>query len=143
MQREIKFRGWIRCGEWIEPEDEKQKFVMVPGEALAFEEYEPLCDLLRDVPDRAYYMQYTGLKDMHGCDIYEGDILRINGGAEDVFAEVGFEHGCFVARVPWCDGVKISYPGLKYYIGMPFIPIYAIIGNIYENPGLLEAHAQT
>ena len=83
-------------------------------------------------------LQYTGLKDSKGKEIYEEDILKGNGGAEDFFFDIGFEEGCFIAKMPWIKNGEI-YPELKAYCGFKedFISI-EVIGNIYENPELLE-----
>lgn len=61
--REIKFRAW----------DFENK-EMIPGDALAFEQYAPLTELL----SVEGIMQYTGLKDKNGQEIYEGDLIRSN-----------------------------------------------------------------
>jgi len=71
-------------------------------------------------------MQYTGLKDKNGKEIYEGDIVKIEGFINHV---VGFEDGAF----RWMN------------VG-PYLPIAErisereceVIGNIYENPELLK-----
>jgi len=62
--REIKFRAWIKdtieTGEWEMCYD------------LVFDEFEPINDLLAGVE---HLMQYTGLKDKNGKEIYESDII--------------------------------------------------------------------
>lgn len=82
-------------------------------------------------------MQFTGLKDKNGEEIYEGDILKLNGGADDIFGAVGFKDGCFVFGVPWINREEQPYPELKYYVGMSFCEV-EVIGNIFENPELLD-----
>jgi hypothetical protein len=68
-------------------------------------------------------MQYTGLKDKHGKEIYEGDIIAFEGHHwDEIFTNpciVKFEYGCFY---PWGSG-DWKVPSNRY----------EIIGNIYEN----------
>jgi len=82
-------------------------------------------------------MQFTGLLDKDNKKIFERDILKCNGGGKDFFCIVEFEQGCFVAGMPWIEE-SISQPELKYYIGLDYISVQ-VIGNIYENPELMES----
>lgn len=82
-------------------------------------------------------MDFTGLLDKNGKEIYEGDICKLNGGGQDVFFDVQFEEGCFVARVPW---KKEGSPELKVYTFFkPEIMAVEVVGNIYENPELIKS----
>ena len=66
------------------------------------------------------WMQYTGLKDEKGTEIYEGDVVSNE-------APGGFRGPMVVEWVDDCFGFNL-YSGGKY----------TVIGNIYENPELLD-----
>ena len=81
-------------------------------------------------------MQWTGLKDKNGRDIYEGDIV--------LFGENAVHENTY-GKVIWLD----SHVGFVYeflngqYKGKCTTMVddwrtYEIVGNIYENPELLE-----
>ena len=111
--REIKFRAWDKENkEMVEVELLGKRVLLVKdGEWENIENFE--------------VMQYTGLKDKNGKEIYEGDIVNC-------FRHEGFE---FVTTRLGSHGIETQ---LGFY---PFIEVYGyaeVIGNIYENPELLE-----
>lgn len=80
-------------------------------------------------------MQSTGLIDKNGREIFEGDILCDEGLEEEygyVYVTVSYKDGMWV-----CD--EITSDGCGYGGALnEFSDDYSIIGNIYENQGLIE-----
>ena len=78
------------------------------------------------VGSRFILMQYTGLKDKNGKEIYEGDVGV--DGENDAYYEVVFDEGAFVSHY---DG------NITEYLSETASQM-EIIGNIFENPELLQ-----
>ncbi len=129
--REIKFRFWGPFGEWIEPDEMEQKKIMLYGDEFAWEEYEPINDLFAGL-DETIAMQYTGLKDRNGREIYEGDIIRFNQ-HEEGYSEYGEPRQTAVVR--W-SSLAVGFAPMAE--GPCEFDSIMVIGNIYENPELLE-----
>lgn len=84
-------------------------------------------------------MQYTGLKDNNGKEIYEGDFLGVDGGGKDFPCPVSWDivQAQWVCEVPWLKNkLPNKYVPIASYVGMSFCEV-EVIGNIYENPELL------
>lgn len=131
--RELKFRAFIKWAKLIlevESIDFKRKRVYCKTE---LGKPNP-CDFYNF--DDIELMQYTGLKDKNGVEIYEGDICRCWGGAEfngyyeyNKIYEVKWQGSGFEMVIDDC-----GY-GWNYSSGFEYIEV---IGNIYENPELLK-----
>ena len=99
-------------------------------------------------------VQFTGLLDKHGKEIYEGDIVRYKGitGAEglqpgyifdDVKTIIKWKKGEFIIYCIDRDFKEIDDPfhyewTLKQLFRKESNCFCEVIGNIYENPELLE-----
>lgn len=76
-------------------------------------------------------MQSTGLKDKKGTEVFEGDILHHQIQTEYTFiVKYDKDNGRWYG-----DGLSRTY---RIDIRKDFLQYYKVIGNIYENPELLE-----
>ena len=132
--REIKFRAWERCekemSEWTD---------LITAIDLGY---------LLDDPEDFEIMQYTGLKDNSGVEIYEGDIVRYKTELKSPFDgrtklkvdsihTVVFLEGAFMTQ--HING-NSGFHELRYKADSSDGSNLEIIGNIYENPELLEGN---
>jgi len=145
--REIKFRVFDNhtktmhvCGE-----DSHDSIVFFDNQACYYNLQNGEGSLKDDEGDSTYeLMQYTGLKDKNGTEIYEGDITTSELHEEEGLAfEVYYdnEKGMFKQR-PFMfkdNGKKLGNKDLT--LQMDLVENKEVIGNIYENPELLEVGA--
>ena len=88
----------------------------------------------RDVEDgnsgKTHLMQFTGLQDKHGRDIFEGDIVwTYETGVGNLFREVAFDDGSFCLKHPYCLTSELRGWKLDYL---------EVVGNIYQNAAMLQ-----
>ena len=85
--------------------------------------------------EKAVWLQFTGLTDVNNREIYEGDILRLLN--SEVLCEVVYEAPSFCRR--WINPKVSSLRGVEMEpMAHNTCITYEVIGNIFENPELLE-----
>ena len=128
--REIKFRAWIKA--------EKIMWHYVLSELAENECFDDNGKSMWSVAHAMesgdesdfVFMQYTGLKDKNGKEIYEGDILQVR--LNEKYSKVPFQ-------VIWKrDGWEANAGEKEGYSLCIVTHESEVIGNIYENPKLME-----
>lgn len=88
--------------------------------------------------DSIELVQYTGLKDCNGVEIYEGDIV-VKKNYDTTYRLVRYdEKSCCFEFVTKKEKNKITNRGVIDSININSCCWHEVIGNIYENPELLE-----
>ena len=129
MSREIKFRAWHEKTRQMLHFSEPQ-FNMEYG-LMSLEVTEEKFKGIANMPsacwraDEWVFMQFTGLHDKNGREIYEGDVWSWSG-------EIGVV-SWFKERAAFCVKINDGYSKSADYL-----PLGEVIGNIHENPELLE-----
>ena len=130
--REIKFRAWNKYAKKMQ----NPAFITFEGVCMDYSQ-EP-GEGLDNCSDEYVLMQYTGLRDKNGVEIYEGDIVDAKtypvhlvviwsfGACGFVVNDYAIDDGTYLAELCRADLEGLS-----------------VIGNIYSNPKLLEQEKET
>jgi len=123
--REIKFRAWdTKRKLWVNP-----AFLCIglDGKHWAIVNERVILPADEEELKHVVFLQYTGLKDSKGVEIYENDIFNLLN-----------KDGKIISRK---NVVELAdFLGGHYYqTHKGGSTIYEVIGNLYDNPGLLEA----
>ena len=126
--REIKFRG--RMGVWVYGDLTRDTSGLpLIGIPLHWEYVEP-----------ETVGQFTGLCDSDGREIYEGDIVKLS---PQFSVKQGLKREFrFPAVVRWDERLaRFSLRSMEIIDSLRGSEYITVIGNVHDNPELLEAHA--
>ncbi len=127
--REIKFRAWDKKNKVYYQECDWLSFNPT-GIRFMWTDYAHDETMVIQLTKGTYELvQYTGLKDKNGKEIYEGDVVELRQetpkGSESLL----------ITTVKWSES------GLNYNVYPCHDDKYwKVIGNIYENPELLKVN---
>jgi len=115
--RPIKFRAWDK--------DTETMFIpeYISGDGKVYEDIGVSFQQELSERKNVILLQFTGLKDRSGREIYEGDILENGDWVPDAHTTYTWK-----TEVKFIDGCYCGIAG----------EVVEVIGNIYENPELLE-----
>lgn len=104
MSRVIKFRAWHKKDKWMESGDD----LYIRADGAIFEPAKRTYDTPNaeiESSDDFILMQFTGLYDVNGVEIYESDVVEVpyfdpmgnlHGDTSDYTTDVVFGRGCFL-----------------------------------------------
>lgn len=117
--REIKFRTWNTEKKQMDYDP----IIASPGVSVYIDWCDTLCE-----EKNVIIMQYIGIKDKNGKEIYEDDIID-SGYFRNKICKIEFYNGCF----------GYYHPNEKAFRAFKDAhTLSEVIGNIHENPELLE-----
>jgi len=129
MNRQLKFRVWNKATKRFFKTDYNEHLsvaISVDGKTL----YQNYVGGDKEIGKDVIIQQFTGLKDRHEKEIYEGDIVK-------AYSEE-FENENFTGKVIFDDGSFLTWINKNDIRGVWSGDDIEVIGNIFENPELLK-----
>lgn len=126
MTREIKFRAWN--------ENTKKMIDLLKITPLALDPTLITDGLFLPFSDELILMQFTGLRDKNGKEIYEGDVLSTEADPPRI-CEIKYDDKFGAFMVGWQPHAFYSKLAEYAYFNNDEIKV---IGNIHENPELVK-----
>jgi uncharacterized phage protein (TIGR01671 family) len=126
--KELKFRIWSkRVNQYIDIDTSNYDF--------------SLNELFYELQKNHVVQQFTGLKDVNGKDIYEGDIIRYEYPEQPRYSRKGYENPNLpdnMSVIRWTREGEDNHPGFRVYDLNGQGGKIEVIGNIFENSELLN-----
>ena len=125
--KEFKMKAWLK---------KENKMVSIIGIDLNYQyiRYTDDGNLFKDDYKIADFkdielLQFTGLKDNGGQELYEADVIKFNDGVDDIYGLISYDDE---------DGTyRVSYENITEHLS-DREGDFEIVGNIFENPDLHE-----
>lgn len=125
--KEFKMKAWLK---------KENKMVSIIGIDLNYQyiRYTDDGNLFKDDYKIAEFkdmelLQFTGVKDKAGQEVYEADVIKFNDGIDDIYGLISYDDEDAV----YC----VSYENVTEYL-LNMAGDFEIVGNIFENPNLHE-----
>ncbi|WP_336154720.1 YopX family protein [Fusobacterium polymorphum] len=125
--KELKIKAWLK---------KEKKMVSIIGIDFNYEyiRYTEDDNLFNENYKTAEFknielLQFTGLKDNGGQELYEADVIKFNDGVDDIYGLISYDDE---------DGTyRVSYENITEHLS-DREGDFEIVGNIFENPDLHE-----
>ena len=125
--KELKIKAWLK---------KEKKMVAIIGIDFNYEyiRYTEDDNLFNENYKTAEFkdielLQFSGAKDKAGQELYEADVIKFNGGIDDIYGLISYDDE---------DGAyRVSYENITEHLSEREGD-FEIVGNIFENPDLYE-----